>query len=195
MSEQSKDFLNDYARTLIRVKARQLSRRKDFSDCEAEDIQQDLILHILAKLDRFDPNRASLNTFLATVVNSAVAMMVRSRSRIKRNGGAGVETMSLEQIVDLCDGTAKSIGATLSEADAKRRRGGRFLSGEEMVEMSMDVQSVLRNLPESLQQVCHLLMTETQSEVLRLSGLTHRQLAIAKRRIREQFEKSGLSFD
>jgi RNA polymerase sigma factor (sigma-70 family) len=195
MSEQSKDFLNDYARTLIRVKARQLSRRKDFNDCQAEDIQQDLILHILTKLDRFDPKRASLNTFLATVVNSAVAMMIRSRSRIKRNGGDGVETTSLDQVVDLSDGTAKPIGATLSEADAKRRRGGRFLSDEELVELRTDVESVLLNLPENLQRVCHLLMTQSRPEALRQSKLTHRQFATAIRQIREQFTKSGLSFE
>ena len=83
------EFFNDYARTLIRVKAKQLVRRPGFSRSDQEDVEQDLFLHLLRQVQHFDPTRGSLNTFVARVVNSAAAMLVRERGRNKRSPGGG----------------------------------------------------------------------------------------------------------
>ena len=67
-AEVQKLVENEYARTSIRVKAKQLSRRKDFGTSCREDIEQDLWLHLLGQAARFDGDRSSLNTFIDRVV-------------------------------------------------------------------------------------------------------------------------------
>jgi hypothetical protein len=67
-AEAQKLVENEYARTSIRVKAKQLNRRKDFGSSYREDIEQDLWLHLLGQAARFDGDRSSLNTFIDRVV-------------------------------------------------------------------------------------------------------------------------------
>ena len=89
---------SEYARTSIRVKGEQLSRRKDFGASCCEDIEQDLWLHLLGQAARFDGDRSSLNTFIDRVVNSAAASLVRSREREMR--ADGFHAQSLDSVAD-----------------------------------------------------------------------------------------------
>ena len=60
-SSQRNDFvLTDYARTLIRFKARQLCRLHSFSKSDEEDLQQELWLAVVNQAGKFDPARASI---------------------------------------------------------------------------------------------------------------------------------------
>ena len=49
---------NEYSRTSIRVKIKQLSRRKNFGSSCPEDIEQDLRLHLLGQAAWFDGDRS-----------------------------------------------------------------------------------------------------------------------------------------
>lgn len=193
MSIQPNDFLSDYARTLIRVKARQLVRRPEFTACEVDDLEQELTLHILTKLDRFDPSRGSLNTYFARIVNTAIAMLIRERGRIKRNGGAGVEIESLEKMVDQPEGSPIPLWATISDSDANRRFQTHPLSALEQSQLRMDVNSVLEKLPAELRRICEQLMVGNSSDIRRDSGLSRRKFEATISLIREQFMESGLS--
>jgi RNA polymerase sigma factor (sigma-70 family) len=187
------DLLNDYARTLIRVKARQLARRPEFTVCEAEDLEQELTLRILVQIDRFDPTRSSINTFFARVVNSAVAMLIRERGRIKRNGGEGVQIESLEKMVEQADGSPAPLWATVSHQDAHRRHQSRPLTEEEATQLRMDIESVLKKLPPELRRICEQLMDGSQANSRRDSQLSRRKYQAAMSLIREQFTRAGLS--
>ncbi len=193
MSAQSHEVLSDYARTLIRVKARQLVRRPEFTVCEAEDLEQELTLRILVQLDRFDPTRSSINTFFARVVNSAVAMLIRERGRIKRNGGEGVQIESLEKMVELADGSPAPLWATISDQDAHRRHQSRPLTEEEATQLRMDIESVLKQLPPELRRICEQLMDGSQTNSRQASQLSRRKYQAAMSLIREQFTRAGYS--
>ena len=187
------DLLNDYARTLIRVKARQLVRRPEFTVCEAEDLEQELTLRILVQLDRFDPTRSSINTFFARVVNSAVAMLIRERGRIKRNGGEGVQIESLEKMVEQTDGSPAPLWASISDQDAHRRHQSRTLTEEEAMQLRMDIESVLKQLPLDLRSICEQLMDGSKANSRQASQLSRRKDQAAMSLIREQFTRSGFS--
>jgi RNA polymerase sigma-70 factor (ECF subfamily) len=193
MSAQSHEILSDYARTLIRVKARQLVRRPEFTACESEDLEQEIALRILAQLQRFDPSRSSIKTFISRVANSAVAMLIRDRGRIKRNGGEGVQIESLEKSVDQPDGSAAPLWATVSEEDSHRRHQTRPLSASEALELKLDVATALAQLPPELRSICEQLMEGNQADCRRVSQLSRRKFHAAIHLIREQFSKSGLS--
>ena len=193
MSAQPQDVLSDYARTLIRVKARQLVRRPEFTVCEAEDLEQELTLRILVQLDRFDPTRSSINTFFARVVNSAVAMLIRERGRIKRNGGEGVQIESLEKMVEKADGSPTPLWATISDQDSHRRHQSRPITEEEAMQLRVDVASVLKQLPSDLRRICEQLMDGSQTNSRQASQLSRRKYQAAMSLIREQFTRSGFS--
>ena len=85
----------EYAKSCIRVKARQLSRRSKFGKSDVEDIEQWLWQILFKEAKRFDPRRASLNTFIDRVVQTAAGMIVRNMHRQKR--AAEKHAISLDQ--------------------------------------------------------------------------------------------------
>ncbi len=181
----------EYARTLIRVKARQIVRRPGFNRSETGDVENDLFLHLLNQAQQFDPTRGSINTFIARVVDSAVAMLVRERRRNKRAPALGVVVQSVEVMVDQPDGPPAPLGATLSQADAERRTGGDSMSNTEMFELVEDVAHLIDALPPELQAVCRARMDRNRSETERDLGHSRRSLDTAMELIRQHFVQGG----
>ena len=181
----------EYARTLIRVKARQIVCRPGFSRSDTGDVEQDLYLHLLSQAQQFDPTRGSINTFIARVVDSAVAMLVRERRRNKRAPALGVVVQSVEVMVDQPDGPPAPLGATLSQADAERRTGGDSMSNTEMFELVEDVAHLIDALPPELQAVCRARMDRNRSETERDLGHSRRSLDTAMELIRQHFVQGG----
>ena len=172
MLENKYDHLNEYARTLIRVKARQLVRRPEFSKADAEDIEQDLAIQIYLKIAQYDSSRSSLNTFLARVVNSSVAMLIRDRGRLKRGGGIRKQT-SIDR------------DTPLPEASCELRH----------IRTSLDIASVLDSLPSELRQICSELMIEKRSKVRNQRKTSQQNFESSLQRIRDHFEKNGINCD
>lgn len=190
VSQQCSVF-TEYARTLIRVKARQIVRRPGFNQSETGDVESDLSLHLLSQAQKFDPTRGSLNTFVARVVDSAVAMLVRERRRNKRAPASGIVVQSLEVMVDQPDGPPTQLGSTLSQADAERRTGGDSMSNTELFELVEDVSHLIDALPPELQAVCRARMDRNRSETERDLSHSRRSLDAAMELIRQHFAQGG----
>lgn len=188
---QGSHVCTEYARTLIRVKARQLVRRPGFNRSETGDVENDLFLHLLNQAKQFDPGRGSINTFIARVIDSAVAMLVRERRREKRTPETGVVVQSLEVMIDQADGPPAPLGSTLSQADAERRVGGDSVSGIHLFELADDVAHLIDALPPELQAVCRARMNRNRSETESDLGLSRRNYDAALELIREHFAQGG----
>jgi hypothetical protein len=188
---QGSHVCTEYARTLIRVKARQLVRRPGFNRSETGDVENDLFLHLLNQAQQFDPGRGSINTFIARVIDSAVAMLVRERRRGKRTPASGVVVQSLEVMIDQPDGPPAPLGATLSQADAERRTGGKSTSGIDQFELADDVAHLIDALPPELQVVCRARMNRNRSETESDLSLSRRDYDAAIEQIREHFSRGG----
>ncbi len=186
------EVVTEYARTLIRVKAKQIVRRPGFSRSDQDDVEQDLVLHLLNQAQHFDPARGSLNTFIARVVTSGVQMLVRERRRIKRCP-AGVEIHSLEVKLEQLDGPPAPLWATISHADLQRRTGSASMSDAELYELVEGVASVMAILPPELQKVCKSLMERNRAETESELGMSRRGYEAAMGRIRQHFAQSGLA--
>ena len=189
------EVYSDYARTLIRLKARQLSRRADFSRSDEDDIAQDLTLHLLCQAEHFDPSRASLKTFTSHVVNSCVAMILRERSRQKRAPGNGVEVQSLETMVDVPDEPPVALWATISVADIERRTGGTSKSDSEVHDEFESLDLAIQGLPTEDREVCERLKVDSHAGTARELKISRRKLRTLVGGIREQFERAGLDQD
>lgn len=188
-----KEIVTEYARTLIRVKAKQIVRRPGFSRSDQPDVEQDLVVHLLCQAQHYDPDRGSLNTFIARVVDSAVAMLVRERGREKRNPSGDAEVQSLAEMVPRPDGPPEALARLISQLDLERRTGGASLSDAQLFELVADVASVIPTLPPELQDICRSLLTRNRRETEADLGISRRGLQAAMVLIREHFVNSGLT--
>jgi RNA polymerase sigma-70 factor (ECF subfamily) len=182
----------NYARTLIRIKARQLRRRPSFREFEQADIEQDLTLYLLSQADRFDPARGSLNTFIACVVDSAAAMMVRQRKREKQSPADGIGLESLADVVDQPDGPPAPLAALVSNADLRRRMQTEPLTDAELYELIESVGGAMAPLPPELRRLCGALMRGNRSTAEQELGLSRRTADAALDLLREHFIRAGL---
>ncbi|GAB6185671.1 sigma-70 family RNA polymerase sigma factor [Thermopirellula anaerolimosa] len=188
---QGKDFVvTEYAKALIQAKARQLCRRRDFSPSEQEDIEQELWLAVLQQAERFDPARASLETFLDRVVSRAAAMLLRSRKRRKR--GNGIQPLSLESDFTSTGEGLKPLSDTVSSEDAARRLGTQSADPIARLEQTEAIESAMARMPERLRDICQRLMTGTVASVARQLGISRHQVRKAARDAQPYFEEAGL---
>src|SRR2546426_9138681 len=118
--------LNTYAIRRIRFKARQLVGCYGFTQDDREDLEQELGLDLLRRLPRFDPRRAGLNTFVARVVDHAVATIIARQKSSSR--GSRAAKISLDDTVPDGEGNETPRSEVL-DAAAYLRRTGRSDSG------------------------------------------------------------------
>ena len=189
----SQGIVTEYAQTLIRVKAKQLVRRPGFCRSDQEDIEQELVISLLAQAGNYNPDRSALNTFIARVVDSAIAMLVRERGRAKRSPADDIDVQSLADSVPQKDGPPESLAKLISQVDLERRTGTSSLSDTELFELVEDVAGAIASLPPDLQDACRSLMERNRQETEAELGISRRQLRRAIEAVREHFEKSGLA--
>lgn len=88
-------------------------QRPDFSEfSQGASIQQ---------AATFDADRASINTFIAQVVNSGVGTILRNRARSKRSSAA--EVQSLDEPVEASEDQPASLAEAVSPDDLARGAG------------------------------------------------------------------------
>jgi len=191
---QDKDLvLTDYAKKLIRFKARQLCRRRDFRAEEPEDVQQDLWMAVVRARGQFDPAKASLNTFIDRVVNSAVAMLVRTRERRDQlQGPIGTESLDVATIRNGHQPQLKADSVTAS--DLSRRVGSQPRDESQQREICEAIACALAAMPKAQRRLCHRLMAGSVNSVSRQLGISRRQIRNRIAENRPYFEQFGLGW-
>lgn len=174
---------NTYAAGLVRFKARQLSRRRGFCTSDREDLEQELWAAVVGRVKRFDPTKASLNTFLALIVDSAVASIVRHHMAEKRSPDRN--EMSLNDPVLDADGGIVDRHQTTSEAAASRQGTH---------ERTQDVADACGKLndPETREVAELLKLGNTVNSIAGRLGMSRRAVARHVAQIRAAFEDAAL---
>ncbi len=177
--------------TLIRIKARQLCRRSDFSRSDCDDLQQDMRLYLLEKAHLFDPVRGNIEAFVTKALSTWVAMRLRYRSREKRR--ESYKVLSLERTRVECDGDITALGAILVEEDGRRLSQVYTMPAAERFELREAVDHAMANLdPKDREMLAHV-AEHGVARAARAFGVSRRQVGNAVARAREHFEKAGLS--
>jgi len=183
---------SDYVKTLIRLKARQLRRRPEFCRTPVNDIEQELVLHVLQQAHLYDAARGAVNTFVTTVVESSVAMMCRDRNRLKR--GARLNLQSLERSTLLDEGEEKTLLDVVTDEDLHRRHGSHVAGDEERSDVSADTAAVLSRLAPDPREIAHLLMAGArEATIARALGISRRRVRSAVAAIRRHLQDAGLA--
>jgi RNA polymerase sigma-70 factor (ECF subfamily) len=186
----AKDFvLTAYAQVLITFKARQLSRRPGFTSSDREDVENDLWAALASQAEHFDPTKSSFSTFAARVIDTAVTMILRDRSRKKR--AAGFRAQSLDS-PGLGSPTTETLSARVSAADVARRTGVVARDEISIHEDAEAVRHALALMPGDVREVCRLLMGGgTVSSVARNLGVSRRQVRKSLASARPFLERAG----
>lgn len=182
-----------YVQTLLKIKARQLSRRPEFRRSDPADIKQDLVVQVLKQAHHFDPARGCVKTFVARVVDSAIAMMVRGRRRLKR--APGFRALSLENtFVGRCRGELPiCLGEVIQEGHLRRRCGGQVRDDRQAAELAAAVDQAMEGLTPRQREIAKRLAQATEASVAREMGISRRQVRNAVLTIRDHFRRAGLS--
>jgi len=183
----------EYVQTLLRIKARQLLRRSEFRRSDPVDIEHDLVEHVLRQADNFDPTRSAVNTFITRVVETAAAMLVRHRGRMKR--AAEYRTFSLERTHVHGDQRQMTLGQVIGESDLRRRCGGEPHNDRQEAELSADVARAMTGLTGRQREIAGRLAKSNEAAVAREMGISRRQVRNAVVAIRDHFRRAGLDED
>lgn len=190
-AKQKQCELTDYALELIHHTARRLVGTAGFTRDDVEDIQQDLALELLERLSKFDPSKATYNTFVARVVERKVSKMIRHR--LQKGRDYRREEYSLNAEFSDRFGKRHQHAQMIGGEKGKRHLGREARSEIEQVELEMDVAAVLVDLPPDLRQVAEMLTTMPVAQVAQALGVpraTFYDNHLA--RLREAFEAKGL---
>lgn len=181
--------VSDYARRLIRFKARQLCRRPSFSCSDQEDLEQELWTHLFVQAPAFDPTRASIDTFVDRVVCSGARMILRERRRGKRSEGF------LAQSTDACSSASSPEGdpAPLEiDTESRGRHRGTYSVSELLrAEDRESVEHAIREMPEAIREVCQRVMAGTERSAARDLGVSRRQVRNLLEVARSYLEQAG----
>lgn len=191
-SPQGKEFvLTDYAKNLIEFKAWQLSLRRNFCQSDREEIQQELWRAVMAQADRFDPTRASLDTFLDRVVNSAIAMVLRERERQVRANGFQAASLDVASPDDDC--CKSTLAAKVTEDDRLRRLGHERHDEQADRERKEAVSVALSKMPPEVSDVCRRVMGGSISSAAAELKTSRRQVRNSLAIARPFLEKAGFA--
>lgn len=182
--------ITHFAAQLIRRKARELSTFPGFCPTDREEIEQQLRLVLLRRLEKFNPQLAHYNAFVTTVIERYSATILehrRAESRTHRRCAG-----SLNRLVEDDDGNRVELGATLPESIQGLRTRVEFRSSEELQDLVADVAHLLANLPPELADVCERLKRDSISAVARDLGIPRSSLCDLLKTVRERFDSSGI---
>lgn len=181
--------VTDYARRLIRFKARQISRRTGFSPSDREDIEQELWTLLFTQAPTYDAARASIDTFIDRVVNSGVRMILRERRRGKRSEGFIAQSIDDLPLESACEGDRAQ-----PEVDGEsrgRHRGVYSVSEMLRAEDAESTMHALREMPPAIREVCQRVMAGTVKSASRELGMSRRQIGNVLEHARSYLEQAG----
>jgi len=190
-ANQKRYELSDYARKCIHHKARQLVGKAGYTRNDVEDIEHDLALDLLQRLPKFDPAKATQDTFVARLVDRKISKLLRHRQMEMRDYRR--EECSLNDEIDIGEDEPVQRIATISQDEHDLRTGKYARPAEERADLQLDIAAALADLPAELRHVAEMLATMPVAQVARKLGVprsTFHDTHLTK--LREAFEARGL---
>ena len=189
-SNQKQQEVNEYAANVIRYKARQLVGKAGFTESDRDDLEQEMMLDVIARLPKFDPNKATQKTFVARIIERKISKLIRHRTSEMRDYRR--EAFSLNASIEDGDGGSVERGDLVSQENVDPTVAVNSRTGVDEMAFLHDLQSVLSGLPDHLRRLCKILKTGTVSDAAREMGIPRTTLNDHVRKLRSLFEEAGL---
>ena len=181
--------INDYAEDLIHHKARQLVGTAGFTRDDVEDLEQEMRLGLLERLPKFDPSKATYNTFVSRLIERKISNLIRHRMREIRDFRC--EEGSIHDVVECGDEKVERI-ETVTQDEQDFRLGKHMRSEEERRDLKLDIPLVLSKLPPDLRKLAELLQTLSITEAAHDLGIARPTVYDRLKRLRQTFEELGI---
>lgn len=177
-----------YAVEAVRHWALRLTRHPAFCPSDLEDLEQELMLDLHRRIPGFNPDKASLPTFISRVVAHCAASLIRRAATIRRGGRQNVISLNTHITNTRENHPLEVIDAISSQQDLWSE--GRPASSD-VSELRIDMRRILGRLPSPLQQLASRLLGETVTEIAHATGTPRATLYDAIGHIRAAFTKAG----
>ena len=163
--------INDYAETLIHHKARQLVGNAGYTEDDVEELEQEMRLDLLKRLPKFDPSKATYNTFVSRLVERKISNLIRHRTQEIRDYRC--EKCSLNDTVETGDSNNKKVKRmeTITQDEHDLRSGKYRRPAAERLDLQLDISMVLSKLPPELRELAELLKSMSITEAARELGI------------------------
>jgi len=183
--------LDDYGIELIRHKARQLVGRAGYTEDDRPDIEGDLTLDLLRRLRKFDPSRASRNTFIARVVEHGVARLIERQEAPMRDVRRC--TASLNDRIEGEEGEHVERGDLVDQDTYLESIGQPTMPLADRVALRVDLERVLATLtPEMRDLWARRAEGQTFTEISRETGIPRGTLYDRMKELKRLAEDAGL---
>lgn len=181
---------NEYIMTLIRCKAQNLIGKAGYLPCDLKDIEQELFMHLITRLPKFDPAKATIETFADRLVERKIADLMRhNRAKIRDYTR---RSFSLNEELENEEGITE-IAETISQDEVDLRMGRYNCTMEERMQLQMDIKLVMAGLPPKLLKIAEMLQSQTLSEIARELGIPRSTLCENHLvQLRKIFEEWGM---
>ncbi|MHB9129757.1 MAG: sigma-70 family RNA polymerase sigma factor [Armatimonadota bacterium] len=186
------DF-DPYIEHVITMKMRRLSVTHALTPDDLDDLRQELYLHVLQQMDKFDPTRAQWTTFVDRMVRSGISTFLRNR-RVDLRFAAKCSLLPDEDndhwsttfVTDIAGGTSGlPFGMHADDPGA----------WTEMLDVRIDLADLLASLPPLQQQICALIMHgHTLTDIARTLGMPRTSLYFHLDQIHQAFLAGGFDF-
>ncbi|MFN3351246.1 hypothetical protein [Pseudorhodoplanes sp.] len=170
------------------IAARRLIRKLHLSKEDLDDIRQDLLVDLIARLPAFDRQRGSLGAFAGVVMANRATRLAHKVKRERRLYGA-VPT-SLDETLPEGDGTTR--GDFVSEEDGLSAYFGQPADGFAEVERRLDVERGLGALDPDDAQLSAALSQSNIDELVRCGHAARSSLYRRVKNIRLALLAAGL---
>ena len=174
------DVFHAYATTTIRIHSQRLARLQVMPSMAREDYEQELVLDLWRRLAAYQPERASLTTYIDRVVRNRAArffMSAKSAAYRHERQALAVHTIDENAVTPRVDPEGPtSCAETFTDAADLRRDLARFTA----------------TLPPALQRCCAILQSGATGEAIRQHGLHRSSHYDALRRLRSRARDAGL---
>jgi len=182
--------IDEYAVQIIKFKAKQLVGRVGLTDSDREDLEQEMILDLLQRLPKYNPDRAQRNTFIARVVEHKIATIIEARKAGLRD--YRLCNCSLNERLEDGEGGSVERMETIDQEDYLRLTAGLSRSTAELRDLSIDVRQAIEKLPPELRELCRRLGIDTVTELSRDTGVPRGTIYESLKKLRAILEVAGL---
>jgi RNA polymerase sigma-70 factor (ECF subfamily) len=182
--------IDEYAVQIIKFKAKQLVGRVGLTDSDREDLEQEMILDLLQRLPKYNPDRAQRNTFIARVVEHKIATIIEARKAGLRD--YRLCNCSLNERLEDGEGGSVERMETIDQEDYLRLTAGLSRSTAELRDLSIDVRQAIEKLPPELRELCRRLGVDTITELSRDTGVPRGTIYESLKKLRAILEVAGL---
>jgi len=179
-----------YAMKRTHFKARQMIGRNGFTEADFQDLRQELLADVLARLPKFDGKRASAKTFVSRLIDNRIVTS-RKHRRAACLDPRRVEC-SLDDWVHDEDGRWTRRAETITEDEALASAGRLGRSRQEQVDLALDTAVVIGGLPADLKDLCVRLRTQTIARISRETGVPRARLYERIAALRARFREAGM---